>query len=314
MLPIFYFIPKELRKFESICMKKHFFIVIIAFLTGWTTQAGAASYGDLYNVEWCPCNPEEHYDANGSVVLGKTVMCPCNSLYDGYKSTLEKDTRKLQQQAKKTVEKARNFKYYVGFDYNKSQVNTAKNNINFDNLIFSPVGGLDVPAGLMIDHQDNIGIVIGTRPHSNLGIEAFYNRAYSKNVITQIDNTTVNNTDYHMVNTFVTKYQAYGVDVLGYLPVTDYFDFIAFVGLAEYRFDNQATFEINYLEGGSGTSAVDRASYGFGDNKLAWRIGGGIQFNIARGLVLRSMYRFIKLKTDTINYLQEYSIGVRFLF
>ena len=52
--------------------------------------ANAASYGDLYNVEWCPCNPEERYDAQGSVVLGKTVMCPCDSMYDGYKSTMEK--------------------------------------------------------------------------------------------------------------------------------------------------------------------------------------------------------------------------------
>lgn len=295
-------------------MKKFSFIIAVALISGWAGSATAVSYGDLYDVEWCPCDQEEHYDANGSVVLGKTVMCPCDSLYDGFKSSLEKDARKLQHQTKKTIQKAQNFKYYVGFDYNKSQVNTGKNNIKFDNLIFSDVGGLSVPAGLMIDHQDNIGIVIGTRPHTNLGIEAFYNRAYSKNVITQIDNKTVNNTDYHMVNTFVTKYQAYGVDVLGYLPVTDYFDFIAFVGLAEYRFDNKATFEINYLEGGTGNPAVDSASYSFGDNKLAWRIGGGVQFNIARGLVLRSMYRFIKLKTDTVNYFQEYSIGLRFLF
>ena len=43
------------------------------------------AYGDLYNVEWCPCNPEEPFDADGSVVLGKTVMCPCNGLYSGYK-------------------------------------------------------------------------------------------------------------------------------------------------------------------------------------------------------------------------------------
>ena len=279
-----------------------------------TGSAFAQAYGDLYNVEWCPCNPEEQYDAKGSVVLGKTVMCPCNAMYDGYKSTFEKDMRKLEYNTKKTLRKAQNFKYYVGVDYNKSQVDTAKNNIVFDNIIFSDVGGIGIPAGLMIDHQDNIGVVIGTRPHSNLGIEAFYNRAYSKNEVTQIDNRTVNHSDYHMVNTFVTKYQAFGVDVLGYLPVTDYFDFIAFVGLGQYMLDNSAKMEINYLEGSPGTPAVDDVSFDFSEDKLAWRIGGGIQFNIARGLVLRTMYRYIKLKTDSINSFQEYSIGVRFLF
>lgn len=295
-------------------MKKLLFFAAAFLLLARTGSAFAQAYGDLYNVEWCPCNPEEQYDAKGSVVLGKTVMCPCNAMYDGYKSTLEKDMRKLEYNTKKTLRKAQNFKYYVGVDYNKSQVDTAKNNIVFDNLIFSDVGGIGLPAGLMVDHQDNIGLVIGTRPHSNLGIEAFYNRAYSKNEITQIDNRTVNNSDYHMVNTFVTKYQAFGVDVLGYLPVTDYFDFIAFVGLGQYMLDNSAKMSINYLEGSVGTPAVDEASFDFSEDKLAWRIGGGIQFNIARGLVLRTMYRYIKLKTDSINAFQEYSIGVRFLF
>lgn len=296
-------------------MKKLLFVAIILMLgqvgNAW---AQAVAYGDLYNVEWCPCNPEESYDARGSVVLGKTVMCPCSAMYDGYKSTMEKDLRKLQYDTKKALQKAQNFKYYVGIDYNKSQVDTSKQNIVFDHLIFSDVGGLNIPAGLMMDHQDNIGLVIGTRPHSNLGIEAFYNRAYSKNIVTQIDNSTVNNSDYHMVNTFVTKYQAFGVDVLGYLPVTDYFDFIAFVGMGQYMLDNSARVEINYLEGSPGTSAVNEASFDFSEDKLAWRIGGGVQFNIARGLVLRSMYRYIKLKADSINAFQEYSIGVRFLF
>ncbi|MBE6453909.1 MAG: porin family protein [Alphaproteobacteria bacterium] len=274
--------------------------------------ANATSYGDLYNVEWCPCNPEERYDAQGSVVLGKTVMCPCDSMYDGYKSTMEKDLRKIQHKTKQTLQKARNFKYYVGFDYNKSQASASGSDVNFDDIRFSDVSGLDIPSDSIIDDQDNIGIVIGTRPHSNLGIEAFYNRSYSKNVVTQIDNRTINNSDYHMVNTFISKYQAFGVDLLGYMPVTDYFDFIAFVGLGQYMFDNEAKFEVHYLEGLN--SAVDKASFDFGEDALGWRIGGGMQVNIARGLVLRAMYRYIKIQTDTIDSLQEFSVGIRFLF
>ena len=146
---------------------------------------------------------------------------------------------------------------------------------------------------------------------NNFGIEAFYNRAYSKNIATQIINGEIGSDDHHMVGTFTSKYQAFGVDILGYLPVTDYFDFIGFVGLGQYQFDNEAEFEARFLEGNN----VDgRFSYDFSENSLSWRVGGGFQFNIARGLVLRTMYRYIKIKTDTINSLQEYSVGIRFLF
>lgn len=62
-----------------------------ALSVGTSVQAAdAPAYGDLYNVEWCPCNPEEPFDADGSVVMGKTVMCPCNGLYSGYKKVLTK--------------------------------------------------------------------------------------------------------------------------------------------------------------------------------------------------------------------------------
>lgn len=296
-------------------MNKLKLALILLLLCVWVRAAGAVSYGDLYNVEWCPCNPEERYDANGSVVLGKTVMCPCDSMYDGYKSSMEKDLRKLQHKTKQTLQKARNFKYYVGFDYNKSQASPSGDTISFDDLRFADVSGLGVSSDDIIDDQDNIGIVIGTRPHSNFGIEAFYNRSYSKNVVTQVDNQIINNNNYHTVNTFISQYQAFGVDILGYMPVTDYFDFIAFVGLGQYMFDNEAKFEVYYLEGGTaGSSAVDRSSFDFSEDVLGWRIGAGMQVNIARGLVLRAMYRYIKVQTDTIDSLQEFSVGIRFLF
>ena len=290
-------------------MKKLIFLVIL-FCLCWIKASVAVEYGDLYGIDWCPCNPDDRYDENGSVVLGKTVMCPCDSMYDGYGASMEKDVRRLQQKTKQAVERARSYKYYVGVDYNKSQLDFADSSINFDHLTFIDVNGIDIPSDQLIDSQDNIGIVLGVRPHKNLGIEAFYNRSYNKNTITRIDQGAIGAKDYHMVETFVSKYQAFGVDLLGYLPVTEYFDFIAFVGLGQYYFDNEASFEIRYLD----DNVVNDFSQDFDENKLAWRIGGGIQFNIARGVVLRSMYRFIKLKTDTINYLQEFSVGVRFLF
>ncbi len=295
-------------------MKKIGFVIACVLLLFRISQASAQSYGDLYDVEWCPCNPEERYDANGSVVLGKTVMCPCSAMYDGYGKTIEKDLRKIQHKAERAIETARNFKYYVGFDYNKTQTDTTNNKIKFDHLQFTNVDGLKVPANQMLDDQNNIGIVFGVRPNRNFGIEAFYNRSYDENVVTQVNSYQVFSPTHHTVNTFVTKYQAYGVDLLGYLPVTDYFDFIAFVGLGQYNFNNEATFEIYKLESGAGTPPVDRMTSDFSEDSLAWRVGVGMQVNIARGLVLRTMYRYIKLNTDTIKNLQEFSVGIRFLF
>lgn len=285
-------------------------ILVMLLCLCWIKTATAVEYGDLYEVDWCPCNPEERYDDKGSVVLGKTVMCPCDSMYDGYGASLEKDVRKLQLKTKQAWNKAGNFKYYVGFDYNKSHVNQTDDTINFDHLIFSPVSGIDIPANQVIDNQDNISIVIGTRPNKNFGIEAFYSRSYNKNKITRINNVSVGSENYHTVEEFTNEYQAFGVDLLGYLPVTEYFDFIAFVGVGKYYFDNNASFVVNYLD----STPVDKFSQDYSDDSLAWRVGGGVQFNIARGIVLRSMYRFIKLNSDAVDYLQEFSVGIRFLF
>ena len=126
-------------------MRKFVYIAVIALGCIFQTDSFAVQYGDLYGVEWCPCNPDDQYDQNGSVVLGKTVMCPCDSMYEGYDRTMEKDLRKVQHKVKQKVEQAKNFKYYVGFDYNKSQMETSAEKIGFNNLVFSPTNGFEVP-------------------------------------------------------------------------------------------------------------------------------------------------------------------------
>ncbi len=276
-------------------------------------SAYATDYGDLYNVKWCPCNPDEQFDAQGSVVLGRTVMCPCEAMYDGYGRTFEKDMRTVQDKVEKAVDKARTYKYYVGIEYNKSQVENNNKTVNFNDPVFSPSNGVDIDSSQMVDHQDNIGVVLGFRPYKNWGIEAFYNRSYAKNEVTQYDDVNISSTDYHLINTYITKYQAFGIDLVGYLPVTQFFDFVAFVGIGKYKFDNSARFDANYLEGGI-TPAVYSAKYSFDEDEIGYRVGGGVQFNIMDGVVLRLMYKYINIGSNTIHYLQEYSAGVRFLF
>lgn len=285
---------------------------IIAAVLLSISSAYATEFGDLYNVKWCPCNPDEQFNSQGSVVMGRTIMCPCESMYDGYDRTFEKDMRMVQDKVEKAVDKARAYKYYVGIEYNKSQVETNNKTVNFNDPIFSPTNGVNIDSSQMIDHQDNIGVVLGFRPHKNWGIEAFYNRSYAKNEVTQYDDVNISSTDYHLINTYISKYQAYGIDLVGYIPVTQFFDFVAFVGIGKYHFDNTAKFEAHYLEGLN--PAVYSASYSFDEDEIGYRAGGGVQFNIMDGVVLRLMYKYINIGSDTIHYLQEYSAGLRFLF
>ena len=151
----------------------------------------AVQYGDLSSIRWCPCNPDEQFDSKGSVVMGRTVMCPCDSMYDGYGRTFEKDVRKVQEKVEHAYENALAYKYYIGFEYNKSQVETNNKKKNFNDVIFSSVHGIDVPSGEMIEHQDNIGVVLGFRPHKNFGMEVFYNRTYSDSETSTYDGTCI---------------------------------------------------------------------------------------------------------------------------
>lgn len=288
--------------------------MIIFMLALYIKPAFAVSYGDLYDMEWCPCNPENELSGQGSVVLGQVVMCPCDSMYDGYGRTLKKDVQKVKEVAQKAMDKASNYKYYIGIEYNKSTAETNEDRVTFSKTEF--INPVEVAANDIIDDQDNIGIVIGTRPHPNIGIEAFYNRTFDENKIIHADLNALASTQYHLINTYVTKYHAFGIDVIGYLPMTDYFDFVAFVGLGQYYFENEVTHEVADTIGGtgSGNPYFDRLTSDFNDDTLAWRIGAGVQFNIGRGVALRALYRYIDVNSEYIKNLQEFSMGLRFVF
>ncbi len=271
----------------------------------------AVSYGGLYDVEWCPCDPTEQFNEKGSVVLGKTVMCPCDSMYTGYGRTLKKDVQEIKQAAKKVVDKTMNYKYYIGVDFNKTNVETGAEKLEYTTPDGLASSSADI--GDIIDDQENIGVVLGMRPHPNMGIEAFYNRTMKENKV--IKNHTTGDARY-LVNEYTMDYQAFGVDIIGYLPVTDYFDFIAFAGLGQYYFENSITHKYGESVASSITGINYRnvSSSDFDDDTLAWRVGGGFQFNIGRGVILRAMYRYINIDSEFIKNLQEFSLGLRFVF
>lgn len=272
--------------------------------------ADAPAYGSLYNIEWCPCNPEEPFDENGSVVMGKTIMCPCDSLFSGYKKGLKEDIRDFKRAANNQLRRLNYFKYYVGFDYNIAKQSSASSDLVFDDIHFahSPV---NINTDGIVDDQDSLSFVLGARVSKYWGLEAFYETSYKDNTTSQIDQTTVNNPDYYMMNDYLTNYHAFGLDVIGYVPLSQYFDLLASVGVAQYRFENSATFSIYYVDSSTGDAIITQ---NFNENKFGWRVAAGGQLNIAEGVALRAMYRYVSVGGKLIDDMKELSFGVRFLF
>ena len=295
-------------------MKNFLFIAAIGLgAISAVTQAQAEeplAYGDLYNVEWCPCNPEEPFDANGSVVMGRTVMCPCDGLYSGYKKGLEQDIREIKNAAKNQLRKLNYFKYYLGLDYNIGSMSAGSKETSFDDLIFA-AGPISVKPDDIMDDQDSLSFVAGARISKYWGVEAFYQQSYDDNTVTSVDNKTLNHIDYHLLNDYTTSFKAYGADLIGYVPLSPYFDFVGSLGLAQYNFENEGLFTAYYVDGTNKRDVVKRS---FDEDKIGWRAGVGAQLNIADGIALRAMYRYIYIGGDLVDELNEFSLGLRFLF
>lgn len=97
-----------------------------------------------------------------------------------------------------------------------------------------------------------------------------------------------------------TKLQAYGLDMMGYLPLGCEGRWVPTLtaGIGEY------TFKHNYR------SVKSRRDHGWG-----YRFGGGLTYNIDDSLSVRAIARYIKLDgvKDT-DHMNEYIFGIRYTF
>lgn len=298
-------------------MKKVSFILgaVMAVMGGTSVLAAEEklpAYGDLYNVQWCPCNPEEPFDANGAVVMGKTVMCPCDGLYSGFKKGLEEDLRDIKVATKNQLRKLNYFKYYVGMDYNMASPSASSKQLVFDDIRFAQ-GPIKINPDALIDDQDSLSFVLGARMSKWFGLEAFYEKSYKDNTTSQIDNNTLNASGraYYLMNDYTTSYSAYGLDLIGYIPLSAYFDLLGSVGMANYKFENKANFAVYQFDGSNLDTVINR---NFDDDNWGYRIAFGAQINIAEGVALRGMYRYISIDGNVVEDMSEFSLGVRFLF
>ena len=165
-------------------------------------------------------------------------------------------------------------KPYVGLDGNLSSLDWAYNLEN----IFE-------------DDYQSLSLVAGAKLHRNFGLEAFY----------QMSNSEKNNTSFGQDENVRTRtrFDAYGLDALGYLPLgcEGKVELIAGAGIAEYTFKDKIY--------GEGTMK---------DHSTGYRLNAGAQYNFNENWALRGMYHHVYTQNSYVDAIDEYSVGVRYNF
>lgn len=156
-----------------------------------------------------------------------------------------------------------------------------------------------------IDYETNYpenfyspSVNVGYNLSENFGIEFFYQTSSKEtdkyygiwNSLDSLDSET--------------SFQAYGVDMIGYIGSTDKVDWLVSAGVGQYEYETK--YKYQYL-GRIKKLTVDTDGLGI-------RVGGGLQINLDKYVSLRAMYRYIFTDIDGLKNSQEFLIGVRIGF
>lgn len=161
----------------------------------------------------------------------------------------------------------------VGLDYVYSQANYE--NSETEDLLAKSFNSYSVSAGLKFNNY--------------IGAEAFYQQSADedKNILGNALKTT-------------TSFNAYGLDVIGYVPLNPQFNLLASAGLAQYDVDIKEK-----VLGYADTSS---------DDGLGYRFGLGAQYNLNEHVGFRTMARYVVSDIDGLNGIYEVSAGLRYTF
>lgn len=152
------------------------------------------------------------------------------------------------------------FTPYAGVDYNYSLVDH-DSSMN----------------GVMSGHANSGTVVLGSKVTPYAGVEAFYE-------ISKKEHKTDNRS----------QIQAYGADIMGYLPFGCY---------GEYQ-----------LIGTTGLGWYDAKHNKDNDRGWGYRLGAGLQYNLTDNWAVRGMYRHVWVDKSVLNSMNEFSVGVRYMF
>ena len=162
---------------------------------------------------------------------------------------------------------------YIGLDYVYSMSD-----------IDIKINGIDV----LEENLNAFAVSLGLKFNRYVGLETFYQQSEEgeKTILGVVKTED--------------KYKAYGLDLVGYLPVTPQFDLLGAVGIGSYDV------EVTVNNQGQEVSGSDD---GFG-----WRIGVGGQFNITNNWGIRVMARYVDPDVEGLNNMVDISAGIRYTF
>lgn len=144
------------------------------------------------------------------------------------------------------------------------------------------------------DSHNAYSLNAGVKFNQNFGVEAFIQQSGEET-----------KTDDYWGDKTKTQFNAIGLDVIGYLPVSQELELLASLGMAQYNFSAKEEYDWgDYIEWEKSTL-----------NTIGYRAGIGAQFNINEHLALRAMARYIKFSDDDIiKNMTEFSLGLRYMF
>ena len=172
-------------------------------------------------------------------------------------------------------------------------------------------GGEPYKASMRSFERNNhsLSFNLGFRPFKHLGIEAFYQQSLPQKKVAYTESYS-----YYPEfarGEYEISYKVYGLDLLGYMPMNDFIEVIASIGVGKY--DAEAKVKVVAYENNSGNK-IRTSSKTFSDSTFAYRIGGGVQFWLSRHLAFRLMGRWTQIGGDFMNYITEVNAGVRYHF
>ena len=156
---------------------------------------------------------------------------------------------------------------------------------------------------------NSLSLNLGWRPLRHFGIEAFYSTTLGDNKVEYTES-------YSFFPEFArgeyeVTYKAFGIDLLGFIPINDYIEFIASIGVGKY--DAKAKVKVVAYEDNSYNNlrSIDK---NFEDSSVAYRIGGGMQIWLSTHLTFRLMARWTQIGGEFMDYITEVNAGVRYHF
>ena len=160
---------------------------------------------------------------------------------------------------------------YVGLDY--SYVDAGMKKINGTKWFESKFNTGSANVGLNLNRY--------------FGVEAFYQLSQNKT-------KRVGESKGKM------KFDAYGLDLMGYMPVYEKLDLVGTLGLAEYKF--------------KGNRMHPAGQDKYKKDGIGIRMGGGLQYNFTDHIALRALARYNWVDISKVNHIAEFSAGLRYTF